>query len=530
MKDTSLNAVERNKKIQDIMAGRVELPKVSEKKDHQVENATSNAAEAELTGGEAMLTDMPDENDVALAKRKVVQNVMKDTSLNAIERNKMIQDIMAGRVELPKLISKRKPSDPINATISVPTKTSDAETHKKENGKAQEPPSRRREKKSTKKSDHTNGVAKTDAPPVSKDDKLSPKSPHNIAHTSNSTMETFDSSGDEQKEAESSNTSHQQTINRSCSLLEIDHSIDLASAEEERAQFQEALSIAASSENQSPDEKALLTAMTFALYDLDCHWKFDSFDLSRQTRSTKSISLQSTLGARERIAPWSKYIDTNSESIWDRILDNVSPMARQGPPKPKRGLRKLSSQVLLDDSFNSVEESYRSMVDSIMDSFDNVNKSVEESYRSMGSIDGNRGPKNASDLLTQASFNLKKSAVIEKISQDLLLEPPSEEEDEVDAAETIIRFQRWFKSILKLDPRWQIRKFFDDASVTFDNAEIFTVWRSTSFDAVAKMMRGEGVGKGLDIKGKSALCGDLSGVCVAFHFVFIYLYCHQDPC
>lgn len=40
---------------------------------------------------------------------------------------------------------------------------------------------------------------------------------------------------------------------------------------------------------------------------------------------------------------------------------------------------------------------------------------------------------------------------------------------------------------------------------------MFTVWRPTSFDAIKKMMVGEGVGKGLEIKGKSAKCGLLSG-------------------
>jgi hypothetical protein len=322
-------------------------------------------------------------------------------------------------------------------------------------------------------------------------------------------METFDSSGDEQRNVDASNASHQQFADRSSSLLEIDHNIDVARAKEERAMFQEALSIAESSKNKSPDEKALLTAMTFALYDLDSHWTINSFDSTK-----KSIPMQRTLGARDRIDPWSLHIEKNSESRWNALLshEGISPTAKRVPPKPSRDLKmSLQSNALSDDSYRSVEESYRSTI-----SFD---------------VSDRKGPppKPPKELLTKASFNLKKSAVIEKICLDLLLDPPSEEEEsDDDVAETIehslttnkIKLQKWFMSILKLDPRWQIRKFFDDASVSFDNAEIFTVWRPTSFDAVAKIMRGEGVGKGLDIKGKSAVCGELSGVSSA-HFVLV---------
>ena len=80
-----------------------------------------------------------------------------------------------------------------------------------------------------------------------------------------------------------------------------------------------------------------------------------------------------------------------------------------------------------------------------------------------------------------------------------------------------------FRNIRKNDPRWQIRKFFNDMSVfggvlndmseesSDEGSSIFTVWRPTSTVAIAKMMRGEGVGKGLEIKGKSAKEGELAG-------------------
>jgi len=51
----------------------------------------------EFTGANAMLTDMPDENNTTLAKRRAIQSVMQDRGFSAVERNRKIQDIMAGR-------------------------------------------------------------------------------------------------------------------------------------------------------------------------------------------------------------------------------------------------------------------------------------------------------------------------------------------------------------------------------------------------------------------------------------------------
>ncbi|KAL7542979.1 hypothetical protein ACHAXR_012437 [Thalassiosira sp. AJA248-18] len=111
MQDKSLNGAERNKKIQDVMAGRVELPKVVVEQKKPRARGSSRPADDNLTGGEAMLTDMPDEDDTALAKRKAIQEVMKDKSLSGPERAKKMQDIMAGRVALPKL-KKGEPKKP----------------------------------------------------------------------------------------------------------------------------------------------------------------------------------------------------------------------------------------------------------------------------------------------------------------------------------------------------------------------------------------------------------------------------------
>jgi len=80
----------------------------------------------------------------------------------------------------------------------------------------------------------------------------------------------------------------------------------------------------------------------------------------------------------------------------------------------------------------------------------------------------------------------------------------------------------------RADPRYRILHFFLDVSHDgigtshgayinnkkiryFDKKSVFTIWRPCSSDAIRKMIMGLGVGKGLDIKGKSAKQGVLSG-------------------
>jgi hypothetical protein len=90
----------------------------------------------------------------------------------------------------------------------------------------------------------------------------------------------------------------------------------------------------------------------------------------------------------------------------------------------------------------------------------------------------------------------------------------------------------WLKAFKTCDPRYKILKFFNDVANEgatgesinfkrdhvspllkfFNRSSVFTVWRPTSMDAIRRMMLGEGVGKGLDIKGKSAKCGKLSAL------------------
>jgi hypothetical protein len=92
---------------------------------------------------------------------------------------------------------------------------------------------------------------------------------------------------------------------------------------------------------------------------------------------------------------------------------------------------------------------------------------------------------------------------------------------------------KWLKSFYRLDPRWQICSFFDDLAHegvegidetgriqlssmpfimrAFSRVGVFSVWRPTSNEAIRHMITGEGTGKGMDIKGKSAIRGKWSG-------------------
>ena len=52
-------------------------------------------------GGEGILRDMPDEDDIALAKRAAIRSVMKDLTLSSKERQEKIPEIVSGKAMLP---------------------------------------------------------------------------------------------------------------------------------------------------------------------------------------------------------------------------------------------------------------------------------------------------------------------------------------------------------------------------------------------------------------------------------------------
>lgn len=102
-----------------------------------------------------------------------------------------------------------------------------------------------------------------------------------------------------------------------------------------------------------------------------------------------------------------------------------------------------------------------------------------------------------------------------------------------DGITDISRPVSWLYSFAKSDPRWKIKRYFQNLVMSYEiridkkfvffqenalKGEIssarpaaFSIWRPTSMDAIRMMMLGVGTGKGLEIKGKSAKKGKLSG-------------------
>lgn len=83
----------------------------------------------------------------------------------------------------------------------------------------------------------------------------------------------------------------------------------------------------------------------------------------------------------------------------------------------------------------------------------------------------------------------------------------------------------WGRSFRNSDPRWQVMEFFRPGDrrgplgylrrhnlvPEGEVSEYFTVWRPTSMSAIRMMIEGNATGKGLNVKGKSAKSGCLSG-------------------
>ena len=104
------------------------------------------------------------------------------------------------------------------------------------------------------------------------------------------------------------------------------------------------------------------------------------------------------------------------------------------------------------------------------------------------------------------------------------------EEEYTKAVDRNVRLVNWIHSLLELDPRRQIHNYFTEVARVggalanplvdaplhiirgFRRTASFSVWRPTSPEAISLMMKGAATGKGLEVKGKSAKCGRLSGL------------------
>ena len=87
------------------------------------------------------------------------------------------------------------------------------------------------------------------------------------------------------------------------------------------------------------------------------------------------------------------------------------------------------------------------------------------------------------------------------------------------------RLRMWWKCFVQTDPRRHILQYFQPGDSSGPSgylaakrkapaggrSDYFCVWRPTSIKAISLMMQGKATGKGLNIKGKSAKDGELSG-------------------
>ena len=103
MRDPSLSQADRHKSIQDIIAGKVDVENVEVKALEEHVEVTAIATEAgdfDAPSPDEDVNEIPPESDLQKQKRAAIQEVVKDSSLDQTEKNKKIQDIIAGRVDL----------------------------------------------------------------------------------------------------------------------------------------------------------------------------------------------------------------------------------------------------------------------------------------------------------------------------------------------------------------------------------------------------------------------------------------------
>ena len=128
MRDPSISQADRNKKIQDVIAGKVglgnvEVPPSPQAPGEHVEAAViaSETDDLNATSPDEDVSEIPLESDVQKRKRAAIQEVMKDSSLNQMEKNKKVQDIISGKVDLSSIKVQEAPRANIESPSEKPT-------------------------------------------------------------------------------------------------------------------------------------------------------------------------------------------------------------------------------------------------------------------------------------------------------------------------------------------------------------------------------------------------------------------------
>lgn len=221
--------------------------------------------------------------------------------------------------------------------------------------------------------------------------------------------------------------------------------------------------------------------------------------------------------------------------------------------KKRKGILNRSSQSFMNQQdkiqHSSLNINYTSMNSSISTATrsENVNKHDDDEGEDF--LPNDSGVDTAMELSSWTERRSKKKIMLRKrTSLELLRILKSSILNNTNCIEghyaKIERRFQWLRSFQALDPRFQIMGYFEEIARQggpladplapspeiellrgFAKAAAFTVWRPTSREAIAKMMKFEATGKGLDIKGKSAKCGKHSGL---IPFLQIHHNDHKD--
>jgi len=97
MRDSSLSSQEKQKKIQQIMAGKIPASANSAAANEPSPPPQQQSAPPPAPAKEYKM-DIEDESNAQINKRKLIQEVMRDSSLSSQERQKKIQQIMTGKM------------------------------------------------------------------------------------------------------------------------------------------------------------------------------------------------------------------------------------------------------------------------------------------------------------------------------------------------------------------------------------------------------------------------------------------------
>eukprot|EP00592_Proboscia_alata_P015112 CAMPEP_0194400088 /NCGR_PEP_ID=MMETSP0174-20130528/127015_1 /TAXON_ID=216777 /ORGANISM="Proboscia alata, Strain PI-D3" /LENGTH=1084 /DNA_ID=CAMNT_0039196557 /DNA_START=293 /DNA_END=3547 /DNA_ORIENTATION=+ len=230
--------------------------------------------------------------------------------------------------------------------------------------------------------------------------------------------------------------------------------------------------------------------------------------------------------------PFSKYTGKLSNFAWNSILHSCS-CSRKLTSIPSNGRMRVFYKTekdrsdairIFEDVINEMTSAVRAAGDFFKQDQDSTKNLVFDHKVASHVLDVWEMEDSSISLINHYAPNYFGLEICERIFWELGLARMRFLKDQ---------FACWASSFARLDPRARIHKFFNMAAQHGDSisnrsmrgsyhlkvsplwgfnlASVFTVWRPTSTIAIRRMIEGTGVGKGMDISGKTAKLGCLSG-------------------